>query len=77
MSFGFKYGIPLDADIVLDMRFLPNPYWVPELRPLTGLDPAVSDYVLGQPGREQFLDRVVDAARAGARGLPERGASAT
>jgi UPF0042 nucleotide-binding protein len=61
MSFGFKYGIPLDADIVLDMRFLPNPYWVPELRPLTGLDHEVSDYVLHLPEAAQFLDRLVPA----------------
>ena len=58
MSFGFKYGIPVDADIVCDVRFLPNPYWVPELRDLTGLDPAVSDaLVLRRPeaggGRSQ------------------------
>jgi RNase adapter protein RapZ len=61
MSFGFKYGIPLDADIVLDMRFLPNPFWVPELRPLTGLDHEVSDYVLSLPEAAQFLDRLVPA----------------
>ena len=51
VSFGFKYGIPVDADMVVDMRFLPNPHWVPELRPLTGLDEAVSEYVLEQPAR--------------------------
>jgi RNase adapter protein RapZ len=61
MSFGFKYGIPLDADIVLDMRFLPNPYWVPELRPLTGLDRKVSDYVLSLPDAKDFLDRLTPA----------------
>jgi UPF0042 nucleotide-binding protein len=61
MSFGFKYGIPLDADIVLDMRFLPNPYWVPELRPLTGLDAEVSDYVLHLPEAALFLERIVPA----------------
>jgi UPF0042 nucleotide-binding protein len=61
MSFGFKYGIPLDADIVLDMRFLPNPHWVPELRPQTGLDAEVSDYVLSLPEAKQFLDRLVPA----------------
>jgi UPF0042 nucleotide-binding protein len=55
MSFGFKYGVPLDADFVLDMRFLPNPFWVPELRPLTGRDAPVADFVLGQPGAEDFL----------------------
>ena len=59
MSFGFKYGIPLDADFVIDMRFLPNPFWVPELRPSSGLDDAVSDYVLSQAGAEVFLDRFV------------------
>lgn len=55
MSFGFKYGLPLDADHVADVRFLPNPFWVPELRPRTGLDPAVRDYVLAQEGAEAFL----------------------
>ncbi|MFL6100859.1 MAG: RNase adapter RapZ [Actinomycetales bacterium] len=59
MSFGFKYGIPLDADIVLDMRFLPNPHWVPELRPQTGLAPEVSEYVLSLPEAKQFMDRLV------------------
>ena len=49
MSFGFKYGLPLDADLVVDARFLPNPHWVPELRPHTGQDGDVRDYVLGQP----------------------------
>lgn len=56
MSFGFKYGIPIDADMVADMRFLPNPYWVEELRPLSGLDAQVSEYVLGQPKAPEFLD---------------------
>ncbi len=59
MSFGFKYGIPLDADFVLDMRFLPNPFWVPELKALSGVDPAVAEYVLGQPGAQGFLDRAM------------------
>jgi RNase adapter protein RapZ len=58
VSFGFKYGIPVDADMVLDMRFLPNPHWVPELRPQTGLDADVSDYVLHQPAAGEFLDRL-------------------
>jgi UPF0042 nucleotide-binding protein len=57
MSFGFKYGIPIDADMVADLRFLPNPFWVDELRPLSGLDTAVSDYVLGQPRAEEFLEQ--------------------
>lgn len=60
VSFGFKYGVPLDADLVFDMRFLPNPFWIPELRPYTGIDPAVSDYVLSRPGAGDFLDRVID-----------------
>ncbi len=59
MSFGFKYGIPLDADWVADVRFLPNPFWVAELRPHSGLDQGVSDYVLGQGGASVFLDRYV------------------
>ncbi|KRE62732.1 glmZ(sRNA)-inactivating NTPase [Nostocoides sp. Soil756] len=60
MSFGFKYGVPLDADFVFDMRFLPNPFWVPELRPLTGVDEAVAQWVMGQEGAVPFVDRVVD-----------------
>ena len=55
-SFGFKYGIPVDADFVADMRFLPNPFWVPELRASTGRDPEVSDYVMSRPGAKEFLD---------------------
>ena len=55
-SFGFKYGIPIDADFVADVRFLPNPFWVPELRSLTGRDKAVSDYVLSSEGAADFLD---------------------
>ena len=58
MSFGFKYGVPLDADFVFDMRFLPNPFWVPELRSLTGVDAEVSDFVLSQEGAGTFVDRV-------------------
>jgi RNase adapter protein RapZ len=57
VSFGFKYGIPVDADLVVDMRFLPNPHWVPELRPHTGLDEDVRDYVIGHPDAKPFLDR--------------------
>jgi UPF0042 nucleotide-binding protein len=59
VSFGFKYGIPVDADFMADMRFLPNPHWIPELRQLTGRDEAVSDYVMSQPGAEEFLDGYV------------------
>jgi UPF0042 nucleotide-binding protein len=58
MSFGFKYGLPLDADIVGDVRFLPNPYWSPELRELTGLDADVSDYVTDQQDARDYLDRM-------------------
>ena len=60
LSFGYKYGLPIDADLVADMRFLPNPHWVPELRQFTGRDPAVSEYVLSQPGAESFLDRYAE-----------------
>ncbi|KRA32800.1 MULTISPECIES: RNase adapter RapZ [unclassified Nocardioides] len=59
ISFGFKYGSPVDADYLADMRFLPNPHWVPELRPRTGQDPEVASYVLGRPGAEEFLDAYV------------------
>ena len=55
-SFGFKYGLPMDADTVMDVRFLPNPHWVDELRRHSGQHPAVREYVLGQPGAEEFLD---------------------
>lgn len=55
LSFGFKYGLPTDADLVADARFLPNPFWVPELRALTGQDDAVRDYVLTQPGASEFV----------------------
>ncbi|WP_315092678.1 RNase adapter RapZ [uncultured Cellulomonas sp.] len=61
VSFGFKYGLPLDADHVVDVRFLSNPYWITELRHLTGLDAPVRDYVLGRPGAITFIDRYVDA----------------
>ncbi len=56
VSFGFKYGIPVDADFVADMRFLPNPYWVPELRDLSGLDEACNEYVVTRAGAVEFLD---------------------
>lgn len=56
MSFGFKYGLPADADLVADMRFLPNPFWIEELRPLTGEDDAVRAYVLDAPGAREFID---------------------
>ncbi|MGH3383299.1 MAG: RNase adapter RapZ [Nocardioidaceae bacterium] len=68
MSFGFKYGIPVDADLVVDMRFLPNPYWDPALRPHSGLDDDVREYVTGQPDAQAFLDgyeRVLQTMTAG------------
>lgn len=63
MSFGFKYGLPTDADMVADARFLPNPYWIPELRPHTGLDEEVREYVLAQQGAEEFIDSYSRALR--------------
>ncbi len=63
VSFGYKYGLPVDADLVADCRFLPNPHWLSELRPLTGLDRPVRDYVLGQPGAEEFLAAYLEMLR--------------
>jgi len=60
LSFGFKNGVPLDADMVFDVRFLPNPHFVPEFRKKTGLDPKVADYVRGFPQTMEFLGRVTD-----------------
>jgi UPF0042 nucleotide-binding protein len=73
VSFGYKYGIPVDADVVADMRFLPNPHWVPHLRPQTGRDEQVSDYVLGQPGAAEFLDRYAELLGAMADGYLREG----
>ncbi|WP_253780325.1 RNase adapter RapZ [Goodfellowiella coeruleoviolacea] len=63
LSFGYKYGLPMDADLVMDVRFLPNPFWIPELREQTGLDAEVRNYVLSQEGAEEFLDRYHDLLR--------------
>ncbi len=63
MSFGFKYGTPSDADLIADMRFLPNPFWNEELRPFTGEDARVSEFVLGQTGAREFLDNYRAALR--------------
>jgi len=60
VSFGYKHGLPLDADLVFDCRFLPNPHWVEALRPLSGLDAPVRDFVMGQEATPSFLDRVDD-----------------
>lgn len=63
MSFGYRYGVPPQADLVFDVRFLPNPYFVPELKGLTGKNPKVSGYVLEREETQQFLDKVVDLCR--------------
>jgi UPF0042 nucleotide-binding protein len=72
-SFGFKYGIPVDADFVADMRFLPNPHWIPELRPKTGRAREVSDYVMAQDGATEFLDRYVPVLEGVAAGYLREG----
>jgi UPF0042 nucleotide-binding protein len=63
LSFGYKYGIPVDADLVLDCRFIPNPHWIPELRPLTGLDSAVSQKVLTSEGVADFVKSYVEVVQ--------------
>jgi UPF0042 nucleotide-binding protein len=63
VSFGFKHGVPLDVDNVFDARFLPNPHWIEELRPLTGLDEPVRNYVLCQPEAREFVSKVDDLLR--------------
>ena len=68
VSFGFKYGIPVDADLVADLRFLPNPHWVPELRPLSGRDTSVAAYVLERKGAQEFLDQYVPLLQTVAEG---------
>ncbi|WP_042393534.1 RNase adapter RapZ [Streptacidiphilus carbonis] len=73
MSFGFKYGLPVDADLVVDCRFLPNPHWVPELRPRTGTDEEVARYVFDQPGAKEFLDQYADLLRIVTEGYRREG----
>jgi UPF0042 nucleotide-binding protein len=73
VSFGFKYGIPVDADYVADMRFLPNPFWVPELRPFTGRDDNVADYVKSRDGAAEFLDGYVPVLLGVAEGYLREG----
>ena len=73
LSFGYKYGIPVDADLVLDCRFIPNPHWVPELRALTGLDKTVSDHVLSAPGVGAFVDSYVSLLNLMAEGYLREG----
>jgi len=73
ISFGYKYGLPLDADLVFDVRFLPNPHWVPDLRPLTGLEQGVKDYVLGRTVTAVFMDRLCDLLMVLLNGYQEEG----
>lgn len=63
LSFGYKYGIPVDSDLVLDCRFIPNPHWIPELRPLNGLDSPVSEKVLGSEGVAEFVKSYVGVVK--------------
>lgn len=73
LSFGFKYGLPPDADFVLDVRFLPNPHWVPDLRDFTGQDDRVSRYVLGQRGAMSFVESVARLVMSAASGFEREG----
>jgi len=73
LSFGFKYGLPPDADFVIDARFLPNPYWVPELRPYTGREPDVSRYVFEQRGAVAFVETYARLINATAPGFEREG----
>jgi UPF0042 nucleotide-binding protein len=73
VSFGYKYGLPVDADFVVDLRWIANPHWVPELRPQTGQDSAVAEYVLSRPGAASFLDRYADLLRDVAEGFEREG----
>jgi len=73
LSFGFKYGLPLDADLVADVRFLPNPHWIPELRPHTGQDEDVRAYVLSQEGAGRFLDVYTELLRLVGAGYQREG----
>jgi UPF0042 nucleotide-binding protein len=73
LSFGFKYGLPMDADLVADVRFLPNPHWIPELRPHSGQDPDVRDYVLSQEGAGRFLDVYTELLRLVGAGYQREG----
>ena len=73
MSFGYKYGLPADADMVADCRFLPNPHWVTELRMRTGLDPEVAGYVLSQPAAEPFVEQFESTLRLVLEGYQREG----
>jgi UPF0042 nucleotide-binding protein len=73
VSFGYKYGLPLDADIVLDVRFLPNPHWIDELRPFDGRDKEVREFVLTQEATTEFLERIRDLLAVVLPGYQEEG----
>jgi RNase adapter protein RapZ len=73
VSFGFKYGIPVDADLLADMRFLPNPHWIPELRPLSGRDEEVAAYVKGRPEAQTFLEQYIPVLRTVSAGYLREG----
>ena len=73
VSFGYKYGLPVDAVLVADCRFLPNPHWVPELRPLSGLDASVREYVLGQPAASAFLSAYLAVLEVSLAGFEREG----
>ena len=73
LSFGYKYGIPVDSDLVLDCRFIPNPHWDPELRPLTGLTPQVSDRVLQSEGVKDFVSDYVQLVHSMTQGYMREG----
>ncbi|TSO26032.1 RNase adapter RapZ [Lactobacillus sp. LL6] len=73
MSFGFKYGMPIDADIVMDVRFLPNPFYIPELRPFTGLDKRVFDYVMNKEETKVFYEKLLDLLKTAIPGYIKEG----
>jgi UPF0042 nucleotide-binding protein len=75
VSFGYKYGLPMDSDLVVDVRFLPNPFWIPELREFTGRDESVRDYVLSQEGAEEFIERYLELLRLVGAGYRREGKS--
>ena len=73
LSFGYKYGIPVDVDFIMDCRFIPNPHWIPELRPLTGLDSEVRDFVLGNENVPEFLKKYQDLFETMSKGFISEG----
>ncbi|MFD6096264.1 RNase adapter RapZ [Nocardiopsis flavescens] len=73
VSFGFKHGLPVDADLVLDCRFLPNPHWIPELRPMNGRDEPVRDYVLSQDGAKEMLEAYSEVLKLTIEGYQREG----